>query len=234
MSDPKIGGAKILIVDDEPQIRRFLRTSLQAHDYKVVEAEDGNQALRACTIDKPDLMILDLGLPDIDGLDVLAEIRGWSTIPIIVLSIRADESDKIEALDRGANDYVTKPFGMGELLARLRVALRRGLTDGGDSDPVVTAGELSIDLSKRLVTLEGMPIRLSRKEYDLLKLFASHPDKVITHQQLLKEVWGPAYVEETQYLRVYVGQLRHKLEKNPSEPCYIVTEPGVGYRFQTS
>jgi len=234
MSDPKTGGAKILVVDDEPQIRRFLRTSLQAHDYKVVEAADGNQALKACTIDKPDLMILDLGLPDMDGLDVLSEVRQWSTIPIIVLSIRADETDKIDALDRGANDYVTKPFGMGELLARLRVSLRRGLTDDEDSDPVVTSGELSIDLSKRLVTLEGMPIRLSRKEYDLLKMFASHPNKVIAHQQLLKEVWGPAYIDETQYLRVYVGQLRHKLEKDPSEPRYIVTEPGVGYRFQTS
>lgn len=223
-------GPKVLIVDDEPQIRRFLRASLQAHDYQVIEAENGKEGVRACTVQKPDLLILDLGLPDMDGLDVIKLVREWSSIPIIILSLRSDDPDKIEALDRGANDYVTKPFSMGELLARMRVALRQG--SGSESEPIITAGEISIDLSKRLVTVGGTPVRLSRKEYDLLRILASHPGKVITHQQLLQEVWGPAYVEETQYLRVYIGQLRQKLEKEPAAPKYLVTEPGVGYRLQ--
>lgn len=226
-------GPKVLIVDDEPQIRRFLRASLQAHDYQVIEAENGKEGVRACTVQKPDLLILDLGLPDMDGLDVIKLVREWSSVPIIILSLRADDPDKIEALDRGANDYVTKPFSMGELLARMRVALRQGQAGAGDTGPVITAGEISIDLSKRLVTVSGTPVRLSRKEYDLLRILASHPGKVITHQQLLQEVWGPAYVEETQYLRVYIGQLRQKLEKEPAAPKYLVTEPGVGYRLQT-
>lgn len=223
-------GPKVLIVDDEPQIRRFLRASLQAHDYQVIEAENGKEGVRACTVQKPDLLILDLGLPDMDGLDVIKLVREWSTIPIIILSLRSDDPDKIEALDRGANDYVTKPFSMGELLARMRVALRQG--GGSETEPIITAGEISIDLSKRLVTVGGTPVRLSRKEYDLLRILASHPGKVITHQQLLQEVWGQAYVEETQYLRVYIGQLRQKLEKEPAAPKYLVTEPGVGYRLQ--
>ena len=214
----------------QTQIRRFLRASLQAHDYQVIEAENGKEDVRACTVQKPDLLILDLGLPDIDGLEVIKLVREWSTVPIIILSLRSDDPDKIEALDRGANDYVTKPFSMGELLARMRVALRQG--SGGESEPVITAGEISIDLSKRLVTVSGPPVRLSRKEYDLLRILASHPGKVITHQQLLQEVWGQAYVEETQYLRVYIGQLRQKLEKEPAAPKYLITEPGVGYRLQ--
>lgn len=223
-------GPRILVVDDEPQIRRFLRASLQAHDYDVVEAETGKDGVRQCTLMKPELVILDLGLPDTDGLDIIASIREWSKVPIIVLSVRSDETDKIAALDRGANDYVTKPFSMGELLARMRVALR--LKPIGDADDaVISAGALSIDLGKRLVTLGGTPIKLSRKEYDLLKLLASHPGKVVTHQQLLGEIWGQGYVEETQYLRVYVGQLRQKLEKDPAAPKYLLTEPGVGYRF---
>jgi two-component system, OmpR family, KDP operon response regulator KdpE len=225
-------GPKVLIVDDEPQIRRFLRASLQSHDYDLVEAENGKEAVKACTVQKPDLMILDLGLPDMDGLDVIKSVREWSTVPIIVLSIRAEDADKIEALDRGANDYVTKPFSMGELLARMRAALRQGHGDGGDADPVLNIGELSIDMSKRLVSRAGSLVKLSRKEYDLLKVLASHPDKVITHQHLLKEVWGPAYVEETQYLRVYIGQLRQKLERNSAEPAHLITEPGVGYRLR--
>jgi two-component system, OmpR family, KDP operon response regulator KdpE len=227
------GGPRVLIVDDEPQIRRFLRASLQAHDYQVIEAENGKEGVRACTVQKPELLILDLGLPDMDGLDVIKLVREWSAIPIIVLSLRSDDADKIEALDRGANDYVTKPFSMGELLARMRVALRQGQATGGDTGPVITAGDIAIDLAKRLVTVAGTPVRLSRKEYDLLRILASHPGKVITHQQLLQEVWGQAYVEETQYLRVYVGQLRQKLEKEPAAPKYLVTEPGVGYRLQT-
>ena len=226
-------GPKVLIVDDEPQIRRFLRASLQAHDYDVIEAETGKEGIRACTVQKPDLLILDLGLPDMDGLDVVKSVREWSTVPIIILSIRSDDPDKIEALDRGANDYVTKPFSMGELLARMRVALRQGRSEG-DTGAVIAAGEISIDLSKRLVTFGGTPVKLSRKEYDLLKILASHPDKVITHQQLLQEVWGQAYVEETQYLRVYIGQLRQKLERDPAAPQRLITEPGVGYRLQTT
>lgn len=224
----------MLVVDDEPQIRRFLRASLQSHDYVVLEAENGKEAVRACTTQKPELLILDLGLPDMDGLDVIKTVREWSQIPIIVLSIRSDETDKIEALDRGANDYVTKPFSMGELLARMRAALRQGPRDGSEGGAVITAGEISIDLSKRLITLGGTPVKLSRKEYYLLKILATHPGKVITHQQLLQEVWGPAYVEETQYLRVYIGQLRQKLERDPAAPQWLITETGVGYRLQTT
>lgn len=226
-------GAKILIVDDEPQIRRFLRASLTAHDYQVVEAEDGKSAVRTCTVELPDLVILDLGLPDVDGLDVISQMREWSQVPIIVLSIRGDESDKVDALDRGANDFVTKPFGMAELMARMRVILRQsgGAEQGGD--PVIKAGDIEVDLSKRLVTVNGSPVRLSRKEYDLLRILISHPDKVITHQQILTEVWGPGYVEETQYLRVYIGHLRQKLENDASEPKHFLTEPGVGYKFQS-
>ncbi len=224
-------GPKVLIVDDEPQIRRFLRASLQAHDYQVIEAENGKEGVRACTVQKPDLLILDLGLPDMDGLDVIKLVREWSTVPIIILSLRADDPDKIEALDRGANDYVTKPFSMGELLARMRVALRQGQGSAGETGPVITAGEICIDLSKRLVTVSGTPVRLSRKEYDLLRILASHLGKVITHQQLLQEVWGPAYVEETQYLRVYIGQLRRKLHATREDPI-IETEQGVGYRLK--
>jgi len=227
-------GHRVLVVDDEPQIRRFLRASLQSHDYVVLEAESGKEAVRASTTLKPDLIILDLGLPDMDGLDVISNLREWSTTPIIVLSIRADDADKIDALDRGANDYVTKPFSMGELLARMRVALRQGARDASDAGVVITAGGISIDLAKRLVTVNGSPIRLSRKEYDLLRILASHPGKVITHQQLLQEVWGQAYVEETQYLRVYIGQLRQKLERDPTGPKHLITEPGVGYRFVTT
>ena len=233
MTGTTAGGPKVLVVDDEPQIRRFLRASLQSHDYVVLEAENGKEAVRVCTVQKPDLLILDLGLPDMDGLDVIKLVREWSNIPIIVLSIRSEDADKIEALDRGANDYVTKPFSMGELLARMRTALRLGRGDAAEGGAVITAGDISIDLSKRLITLGGTPVKLSRKEYDLLKILASHPGKVITHQQLLQEVWGPAYVEETQYLRVYIGQLRQKLERDPAVPQWLITEPGVGYRLQT-
>lgn len=225
------GTAKVLIVDDEPQIRRFLKASLTAHGYQVVEAEDANSAIRAATVEKPDLTILDLGLPDMDGMDVIERVREWSTMPIIVLSVRSDESDKVGALDRGANDYITKPFGMAELMARMRAALRHIGPDGND-DPVLKADRVTIDLAKRLVTVEGEPVKLSRKEYDLLRALARHPGKVITHQQLLRDIWGEAYVEETQYLRVYIGQLRQKLEADPSRPRLIITEPGVGYRLQ--
>jgi len=224
--------AKILIVDDEPQIRRFLKASLTAHDYHVMLAANGKEAVKTCTLEKPDLVILDLGLPDMDGMDVISGVREWSTIPIIVLSIRSDETDKVEALDRGANDYVTKPFGMGELLARIRAALRQSVGNDSAGDPILRAGDVEIDMSKRLVVVNGSQIRLSRKEYDLLRILVTHADKVISHQQLLNEVWGPAYIEETQYLRVYIGHLRQKLADDGSEPKLIITEPGVGYRFQ--
>ena len=223
-------GPRVLVIDDEPQIRRFLRASLQSHDFDVLEAETGKEGVRQCTLQKPDLVVLDLGLPDVDGLDIIKSIREWSKVPIIVLSVRSDDADKIEALDRGANDYVTKPFSMGELLARMRVALRQKPIAGEDAS-VVSAGALAVDLGKRLVTINGSPVRLSRKEYELLKILVSHPGKVITHQQLLQEVWGQGYVEETQYLRVYIGQLRQKLEKDAAAPRYLITEPGVGYRF---
>jgi two-component system KDP operon response regulator KdpE len=225
--------ATILIVDDEPPILRLLRTSLVSQGFQVIEAMNGETALAEAGRSSPDLVILDLGLPDMDGLDVIKLVREWSTIPIIVLSIRSDDQDKIGALDRGANDYVTKPFSMGESLARMRVALRQGRVEG-ETGPIVTAGDIAIDLSKRLVTFAGSPIKLSRKEYDLLRILASHPGKVITHQQLLQEVWGQAYVEEMQYLRVYIGQLRQKLERDPASPKHLITEPGVGYRLQVS
>lgn len=233
-SDLSGPGAKILIVDDEPQIRRFLRASLTAHDYQVVEAEDGKSAVRTCTVELPDLVILDLGLPDVDGLEVISQMREWSQVPIIVLSIRSDESDKVDALDRGANDFVTKPFGMAELMARMRVVLRQSGSADQSGDPVIKAGNIEIDLSKRLVSVNGSPVRLSRKEYDLMRILASHPDKVISHQQILSEVWGPGYVEETQYLRVYIGHLRQKLENDPADPKVFLTEPGVGYKFQSN
>ena len=199
----------------------------------MVEAEDGKSAVKSCTVELPDLVVLDLGLPDVDGLDVISQIREWSQVPIVVLSIRSDESDKVDALDRGANDFVTKPFGMAELMARMRAILRHSGNSDQSGDPVIKAGNVEIDLSKRLVTVNGSPVRLSRKEYDLMRILVSHPDKVVSHQQILTEVWGPGYVEETQYLRVYIGHVRQKLEENAAEPKLFLTEPGVGYRFQT-
>lgn len=222
---------KVLVVDDEPQIRRFLRASLTAHDYAVVEAEDGKSAIKACTVEQPDVIVLDLGLHDMDGLEVLARIREWSRVPVIVLSVRADESDKITALDRGADDYITKPFGVGELMARIRAALRHNL-QANDAEPVFTTGMLTVDLVKRQVCLSGQELHLSPKEYDLLRVLVTNAGKVMTHQQILREVWGPAHIEETQYLRVYIGQLRQKIEQDPARPRYIVTEPGVGYRLR--
>jgi two-component system KDP operon response regulator KdpE len=225
------GGARILVVDDEPQIRRFLSASLNSHEYTVIEAHTGNEAIRLCTTAQPDLVILDLGLPDMDGREVLSRIREWSRVPIIVLSVRFDEQDKIDALDRGADDYVTKPFGMGELLARMRTALRHRVGTSEEA-PLFTSGGLAVDLTRRVVTVEGQEVRLSRKEYEVLRTLVKHAGKVITHQQLLREVWGPAHVNETQYLRVYVGQLRQKIERDPTQPRYIITEAGVGYRLR--
>ena len=228
---PLNGGARILVVDDEPQIRRFLSASLNSHEYTVIEAHTGNEAIRLCTTAQPDLVILDLGLPDIDGREVLTRIREWSRVPIIVLSVRFDEQDKIDALDRGADDYVTKPFGMGELLARMRTALRHREGKSEES-PLFSSGGLNVDLTRRVVTVEGAEVRLSRKEYEVLRTLVKHAGKVVTHQQLLREVWGPAHVNETQYLRVYVGQLRQKIERDPTQPRYLITEAGVGYRLR--
>jgi two-component system KDP operon response regulator KdpE len=223
--------ARILVVDDEPQIRRFLRTSLDAHGYEVVEAQDGKEALKRLTTEKPDVVVLDLGLPDMSGFDVLKRVREWSDVPIIVLTARNRETDKIEALDQGADDYLTKPFGMGELMARIRAALRHRV-QGKGAEPVFELGPLVIDLVKRVVTSGGQEVKLSPREYDLLRILVQNAGRVVTHQQILREVWGPAHVDDTQYLRVYIGQLRQKLEAKPEEPRYLITEPGVGYRLR--
>jgi two-component system KDP operon response regulator KdpE len=228
VTEPSI---RVLIVDDEPQIRRFLRTSLSAHGYRVIEASGGQEAMTLLATERPELVLLDLGLPDMDGLEVMHRLREWSTVPIIVVSVRGREADKIAALDGGADDYVTKPFGLGELLARMRTALRHRLQAEVD-EPVFRSAGLSVDLGRRLVTIDGQEVKLTPKEYDLLRILAAHAGKVITHRQLLREVWGPAAVHETHYLRVYIGQLRQKLEPDPAQPRYLVTEPGVGYRLR--
>jgi two-component system, OmpR family, KDP operon response regulator KdpE len=222
---------RVLVVDDEPQIRRFLRTSLSAHDYRVTEASCGREAITLTATERPELVLLDLGLPDIDGLEVIHRLREWSTVPIIVVSVRGQETEKIEALDHGADDYVTKPFGMGELLARMRAALRHRLQAELD-EPVFHAAGLTVDLGKRVVTVDSHEVKLTPKEYDLLRILVTHAGKVITHQHLLREVWGPGSLHETHYLRVYIGQLRQKLEPDPAQPRYILTEPGVGYRLR--
>jgi two-component system KDP operon response regulator KdpE len=222
---------RVLIVDDEPQIRRFLRTSLIAHGYRVSEASCGREALTLATTERPECVLLDLGLPDMDGLDVIRRLREWCSAPIIVISVRGQEAEKIAALDSGADDYVTKPFGMGELLARLRAALRHRL-QAETGEPVFRSGGLTVDLVKRVVTVDAREVKLTPKEYDLLRVLVTHAGKVITHQQLLRAVWGPGSLYETHYLRVYVGQLRQKLEPDPALPRYLVTEPGVGYRLR--
>jgi two-component system, OmpR family, KDP operon response regulator KdpE len=228
VTEPSI---RILIVDDEPQIRRFLRTTLSAHGYRVIEASCGREAMTLTATERPELMLLDLGLPDIEGLEVIHRLREWSTVPIIVVSVRGQEAKKIEALDSGADDYVTKPFGMGELLARIRAALRHRLQAEVD-EPVFRSAGLTVDLTRRIVTVDGREVKLTPKEYDLLRVLVTHAGKVITHQHLLREVWGPGSVHETHYLRVYIGQLRQKLEPDPAQPRYILTEPGVGYRLR--
>jgi two-component system, OmpR family, KDP operon response regulator KdpE len=226
------GEPRVLVVDDEPAIRRFLCTSLTAHNYSVFEAADGQEALVAVLAHRPDLVILDLGLPDLDGIAVTRLLREWTAVPIIILTVQEQESAKITALDAGADDYVTKPFGMGELLARMRVALRRAASPG--SEPVFTTGELSVDLTRRLVTVGGREVGLTPTEYDLLRVLVTHAGKVLTHRQLLRQVWGVAYENEAHLLRVNMSNLRHKLEPDASRPNYIITEPGVGYRLRVS
>ncbi len=222
---------RILVVDDEPQIRRFLRASLGVHHYQISEAATGEEGLTRAITDHPDLVILDLGLPDIDGTEVIRRLREWSKVPIIILSVRGRESDKIDALDRGADDYVTKPFGIGELLARIRAALRHQLQSETEQ-PLFRAGGLAVDLARRSVTVDDREVKLTPKEYELLRHLVIHAGKVLTHQYLLREVWGPTYMRETHYLRVYVGTLRQKIETEPAQPRYILTEPGVGYRLR--
>jgi two-component system KDP operon response regulator KdpE len=221
---------RILVVDDEPQIRKFLRISLTANGYEVGEAENAAQGIAGVAKAPPDLLILDLGLPDLDGQEVISTVREKHDLPIIVLSVRADEVDKVEALDRGANDYIVKPFGVAELMARVRAVLRP--RSGKGTEEIIEVGPLRIDLARRLVNRGGEEIHLSKREWDLLLFFARHPDHVLTHKQILKEVWGPAHVHDTAYLRVCVNQLRQKLEPDPAAPKLIVTDPGVGYRLR--
>ncbi|MCB9117024.1 MAG: response regulator [Caldilinea sp.] len=222
-------GPHILIVDDEIQIRRFLRISLEANDYRVFEADSGDNALAQAVLHRPDVIILDMNLPDMSGVEVLRRLREWTTTPVVMLSVRAADLDKVSALDAGADDYLTKPFSTVELLARLRVALRHMTPQ--TPEPVLTFGDVQIDLARRLVTRGGEAVKLTPTEYALLRLLAQHPGRVLTHRQILSEVWGPQYVDELHYLRVYFGQLRQKLESNPALPKLIVTEPGVGYRL---
>jgi len=223
-------GLRVLVVDDEQAIRRFLRTSLTVNGYTVFEAGSGQQALAAVVNDRPDVIILDLGLPDMAGLEVTARLREWSKIPIIILSVRDQESDKIAALDAGADDYLTKPFGVGELMARIRVVLRRAANP--EAEPVFTTQELVVDLARRLVTVAGQEIQLTPTEYDLLRVLVLHAGKVLTHQQLLRQVWGRGYETEAHLLRVNISNLRQKIERNSARPQYIITEPGVGYRLR--
>jgi two-component system KDP operon response regulator KdpE len=223
----------ILAIEDEQPIRRFLRTALTNHGYRFVEAATAQDGLAQATTRPPDLVVLDLGLPDLDGLEVIRQLREWTALPIIILSARGQESDKISALDAGADDYLTKPFGVGELLARIRVLLRHAAQVGQKEEPLFTTGDLKVDLSKRQVWRGDNEVHLTPIEYKLLTTLIRYAGKVVTHRQLLKEVWGPAYAEESQYLRVYMTQLRHKLEADPARPRYLTTELGVGYRLKT-
>lgn len=222
----------VIVIEDEAQIRRFLRTTLITEGYNLFEAETGRQGLTEAATRKPDLIILDLGLPDMDGLDVIAQLRAWSSVPVIILSARSQEGDKVVALDAGADDYLVKPFGAGELLARIRVALRRASsTAGGEEEGVFSVGELTVDMLHRRVVVGGVEVHLTPIEYRLLTVLVRHAGKVLTHRLLLREVWGPNYVERAHYLRIYMGTLRHKLEKDPARPRFLLTEVGVGYRL---
>ncbi|AYN93333.1 response regulator [Pseudomonas sp. LTJR-52] len=221
----------ILIVDDEPQIRKFLRISLTAQTYRVIEAATGAEGLAKTALERPDLVVLDLGLPDEDGQTVLKEIREWSSVPVLILSVRADEQEKVRALDAGANDYVTKPFGIQEFLARVRALLRQGSMQP-QTESALTLGALKVDFAFRRVTVQDDDIALTRKEYAVLEHLARHLGRVVTQQHLLREIWGPSHVEDTHYLRVVVGHLRQKLGDDPAAPQYIITEPGVGYRLR--
>ena len=223
----------ILLIEDEPQMRRFLRVTLQGHGYRLIEASTGEEGLTEVATRNPDVVLLDLGLPDIDGLEVTKRLREWTQVPVIVISAREQEEDKIRALDAGADDYLTKPFGAGELLARIRVALRRAaLQHSGSEVSVFVLDNLKVDLSKRQVFLSDAEIHLTPIEYRLLTVLIKYAGKVITHNQLMREVWGLAYVDQSHYLRIYMAQLRHKLEADPARPRFFINEPGVGYRLK--
>jgi two-component system KDP operon response regulator KdpE len=221
---------RVLVVDDEPQIRRALAINLRARGYDVDLAEDGRAALDVAARSHPDVVVLDLGLPELDGVEVIKGLRGWSRVPIIVLSVRDAEGDKVAALDAGADDYVTKPFGMDELLARLRAALRRAAP--AEEEASVETADFSIDLAAKRVTRDGAEVRLTPTEWHLVEVLVRNRGRLVTQRQLLQEVWGPEYGEETNYLRVYMAQVRRKLEPEPSQPRYFITEPGMGYRFE--
>jgi two-component system KDP operon response regulator KdpE len=225
-----VDGARILVIDDERQIRRMLHTSLSGHGYQVFEAANGEEGLLAAADQKPDIILLDLGLPDLDGVDVTRRLREWTRTPIIVLSVREREQDKVSALDAGADDYLTKPFGMSELLARIRVSLRH--YGQSNQEPIFQAGNLKIDFGKRQVLLSGSVVSLTPTEYDLLRLLIQHGGKVLTHRQLLTQVWGEAYEFQTHLLQVNISNLRKKIELDPNIPQFIQTESGVGYRFK--
>ena len=222
-------GPRVLVVDDELQIRRFLRIALEANGYRVYETDRGGAAVQEAARLRPDVVILDIGLPDMDGLEVLRRLREWTATPIIMLSVRDADRDKVAALDAGADDYLTKPFSVDELLARLRVAQRHA--QPGPLAAVFAQGDVTVDLSRRHVTKGDREVKLTPTEYALLRLLIQHAGRVLTHRQILKEVWGPEYMDETHYLRVYFGQLRQKLEDDPARPRLILTEPGVGYRL---
>lgn len=222
----------ILVIDDEPQILRALRTILTERQFRVSTAARGEEGLALAAAEKPDLIILDMGLPDMDGLQVCARLREWSAAPIIVLSVRDSERDKVAALDSGADDYLTKPFGIEELLARIRVALRHAAQSGG-KEAIVKAGDIVIDLARHVVTRAGVEVKLTATEYKLLAYLAAHADRVLTHRAILTHVWGPGEADQVEYLRVYMRQLRRKLEADPAQPQFLVNEPGVGYRFLT-
>jgi two-component system KDP operon response regulator KdpE len=223
-------GPRILVVDDERAIRRLLRATLTAHGYHVFEASSAHEGLEAAASVRPDLIILDLGLPDADGVDVTRQLREWSKVPIVVLSVRAGDADKIAALDAGADDYLTKPFSAGELLARMRVAVRHAARPA--DEPVIATGDLVVDMARRVVTLAGREISLTPIEYLLLKTLALSAGKVLLHRHLLREVWGPGYDQDANLLRVNISKLRHKIEADPARPRYLITEPGVGYRLR--
>jgi two-component system KDP operon response regulator KdpE len=221
----------LVVIEDDPQIRRFLRTGLSAEPFRIFEAENGKDGLVEAATRKPDLIVLDLGLPDIDGVDVVARLREWYTRPIIILSARTNEQEKIKALDAGADDYLTKPFGIGELMARIRVALRRTSREDLSTTTVFEFGDVKVDLAARRVFRGGAEVHLTPNEYRLLTTLIRHTGKVCTHRQLLSEVWGPSHIEHGHYLRIYMAQLRHKLERDPTHPRFLRTEVGVGYRL---
>jgi two-component system KDP operon response regulator KdpE len=223
----------ILLIEDEVQMRRFLRVAIESEQYRMLEADTAKDGLAKVAAWNPDVLLLDLGLPDMDGIDVIKKIREWSKVPIIIISAREQENDKIRALDSGADDYLTKPFGVRELLARIRVSIRhKRLQQSGQNEVEFIADDLRIDYSRRQVFLDNNEIHLTPIEYRLIAFLTHHAGKVLTHRQLLKEVWGPSHVEQSQYLRVYMTQLRHKIEKNPARPKFLSNEPGIGYRFK--